>query len=252
MTTSIIMPPSKLLEVTDANTLVMRLDIRLINIDSPEVHYPEGRDVALQDKVLEGLPKLAAWKNLPEELRGYLLPRLEKAGTHQKGWGLEAKAAFEAMVREAVTVEGKRTKKPLFFALPPAPFDRNGRILAYVGPYVPSDERGDAPPPPSFNLRLIQEGLAAPYMHIKNIPKKEDVDLAMKAFANAYYKKLGIWSEDRTPLLAYEFRAMVRMANGGEGFTHPVYDSRLLDNPDVRPLAPEDYIFLPVDCRVFE
>lgn len=73
----------------------------------------------------------------------------------------------------------------------------------------------------------------------------------MMAFANAYYKKLGIWCEDRTPLLAYEFRALVRMAQGGEGFTHPVYDSRLLGDPDIKPSPPEEYIFLPVDCRIF-
>lgn len=252
MPTSIIMPPSRLLEITDANTLEVKLNIRLFAIDSPEIHYPEGRDVSLLDPVLEGLPKLAAWKGLPEELREYLLPKLEKAGTHQRMWGVKAMEAFEGMVNEALTVEGKKRRRPLFYAFPPKPFDRNGRILAYIGPYVPKEERTGAPPPESFNLRMVAEGWAAPYLHMENLPKEEDLAPAKMAFANAYYKKLGIWSEDRTPLLAYEFRALVRMANGGEGFTHPVYDARLLDNPDVKPLQPDEYIFLPVDCRVFD
>jgi endonuclease YncB( thermonuclease family) len=252
MPTSIIMPPSRLLEITDANTFEVKLNIRLFAIDSPEIHYPEGRDVSLLDPVLEGLPKLAAWKSLPEELREYLLPKLEKAGTHQRMWGVKAKEAFEGMVNEALTVEGKKRRRPLFYALPPKPFDRNGRIMAYVAPYVPREERTDSHLPESFNLRMVAEGWAAPYMHMENLPKEEDLAPAKMAFANAYYKKLGIWSEDRTPLLAYEFRALVRMANGGEGFTHPVYDARLLDNRDIKPLQPDEYIFLPVDCRVFD
>jgi endonuclease YncB( thermonuclease family) len=231
--------------------LEVKLTIRLFAIDSPEIHYPEGRDVSLLDPLLETVPKLAAFKNLPEELREYLLPKLEKAGTHQKTWGLKAKEAFDGMVHETLAVEGKRNRRPLFYAFPPEPFDRNGRALAYVGPYIPRAERGESPLPESFNLRMVAEGWAAPYLHMKNLPKKEDLALGMKAFANAYYDKLGIWSGDRTPLLAYEFRAIVRMAQGGEGFTHPVYDSRLLGDSNIQLSPPEEYIFLPVDCRIF-
>ena len=251
MPTSIVMSPSRLLDITDANTLEVKQAIRLFGIDSPEIHYPEGKDVSLLDPLFETLPKLAAWKNLPEELREYLQSKLEMAGTHQRMWGLKAKEAFEGMVDEALSVKGKKRKRQLFYALPPAPFDRNGRVLAYVSPFVPKEERGDSPLPQSFNLRMLAEGWAAPYLHMENLPKKEDLDQGMMAFANAYYKKMGIWSGDRTPLLAYEFRALVRMAHGGEGFTHPVYDSRLLGNANISPLQPEEYIFLPVDCRVF-
>lgn len=172
MSTSIVMSPSRLLDVTDANTLEVKLSIRLFAIDSPEIHYPEGRDVSLMDPLFETIPKLAAWKNLPEELREYLLPKLEKAGTHQRMWGLKAKEAFDGMVNEALSVEGKKKRRPLFYALPPAPFDRNGRVLAYVGPYVPKEERGDSPLPESFNLRMVAEGWAAPYLHMENLPKK--------------------------------------------------------------------------------
>lgn len=251
MSTSLIMPPSRLLSITDSNTLEVKLGVRLTAIDSPEMHYPEGHDVALQDPVLVTLPKLAAFKNLPEELRAYLLPKLEGAGTQQKAWAHQVKEAFERMVAEALAVGGAHRRRPLFCALPPKPFDRNGRILAYVGPYVPKEERQDSPLPDSFNLRLVAEGWAAPYLHRDNLPKKEDLDHAMQVFATAYFDKMGIWAKDRTPLLGYEFRALVRMANGGEGFTHPVMDVRLMDDPNNRLLAPEEYVFVPVDSRVF-
>jgi endonuclease YncB( thermonuclease family) len=244
----ITMPASKLLSISDGDTPEIKMGVRMLGIDAPELHFPEGRDVAQQDAVLAGLLKLAAWKALPKELQCYLAPKLDKAGSLEKAWGLKAKAAFEAMVADGLAIKGSKAKRTMFFALPPVPFDCYGRILAYVGPNVPKSERGDSPPPDTFNLKMLQGGWAALCLHKENLPKKSDLDLVVAAATNARSKKLGAWADEAKLLLGYEFRSVVRLATGQKGFTYPVLDVRHLD---AKPLAPEAYIEIPPEYRVF-
>jgi endonuclease YncB( thermonuclease family) len=244
----ITMPASHLISISDGDTPEVKMGVRMLGIDAPELHFPEGRDVAQQDDVLAGLPKLAAWQALPKELQDFLAPKLDKAGTLEKKWGLQAKAAFEAMVADGLAIPGSKAKRTMFFALPPAPFDCYGRILAYVGPNIPKSERGGAPPPDTFNLKMLQGGWAALCLHRENLPKKSDLNLVVGAATDARAKKLGAWTDEATLLLGYEFRSLVRLAEGQRGFTYPVLDVRHLDD---KSLLAEEYLHIPPEFRVF-
>lgn len=52
----------------------------------------------------------------------------------------------------------------------------------------------------------------------------------------------------------YEFRALVRLAEGKAGFTYPGRDLREILRPGAKtlaPLKPVEYIQVPEECRVF-
>lgn len=281
--------PSRLLSISDGDTPEVKMGIRMLGIDTPELHFPLGSDPVSQDPVLEGLPKTAAWQKLPKALQDYLTPRLIKAGTRQKAWGLKAKAAFQAMVTEGLAMprgvlqlssrglpqgasgtgshgeipgEGpsggrprndkKEKRRQLFMACGPEVFDRYGRILAYVGPLVPKAERGNSAPPDTFNLRLLAEGWAAPCVHRANLPKPKDRDLMIAAVQNARKRKLGFWADAGLVLHGYEFRSLCRLAAGEPGFTYSITDARTLKNAKPTTYAPTDYIAIPEEYRVFE
>jgi endonuclease YncB( thermonuclease family) len=169
----IILPPSRLLSISDGDTPEVKMGVRLLGIDAPELHFPLGSTPEAQDPVFAKLPKLKAYKNLPQALRDYLAPRLEGAGTRQKKWGLAAKAAFEAIVKDGLAIPGKAAKRQLFMACGAEVLDRYGRILAYVGPYIPKSERGEKPAPSTFNLQMLQGGWAAPCIHKDNLTKAQ-------------------------------------------------------------------------------
>ena len=95
---------------------------------------------------------------------------------------------------------------------------------------------------------MLQRGWAALHLHKENLPKKSDLDLVVGAALNARKKKLGMWRDEATLLLGYEFRSLVRLAGGEKGFTYPMLDVRHLD---AKPLAPVAYIQIPPEYRVF-
>ena len=246
----IVLPPSLLLSISYGDTPEVKMGVRLLGIDAPELHFPLGSSPESQDPVFAKLPKVKVYKNLPQALRDYLAPRLEGAGTRQKKWGLQAKAAFEAFVKDGLAIPGKTAKRELFMACGAEVLDRYGRILAYIGPCVPKAERGGAPPPSTFNLLMLQGGWAAPCIHKDNLPKKADQKLVVSAVQSARTKKLGFWAEADLILHGYEFRSLVRLASGEKGFTYLVHDLRTFGKKP--PLPPEEYIFIPDEYRVFE
>jgi endonuclease YncB( thermonuclease family) len=210
MSTPVIMPPSRLLSISDGDTPEIKTGVRLLGIDAPE---------------------------------------LENAGSLQKAWGLKAKAALEAIKADSLAIQGRRSQRQVFCGLPPAPLDRYGRWLAYMGPYVPKAERGDSPPQDTFNLRKLAGGWAAPYLFKENIPKKKDLTLATAAVQAARKEKKGRCVDEDELLLGYEFRSLVRLARGEGGFSYPLEDLRTLGKKPA--LKPENYWQIPVEDRVF-
>ena len=248
----IILSPSRLLSISNGDTLDVKLGVRMLGIDSPELHFPEGKDVAKTDPLLAGLPKNAAFKKLPKELRAYLAPRLKGAGSRQKEWGLKAKEALKVTAGKAVAAPQAKPGPPPkpFMACGPQVFDRYGRILAYMGPWASKEERAKKGPPETYNLQMLRGGWAAPCIHRENLPKKKDLDLAVKAVKAALAKKLGAWA-DPNLLIAYEFRALVRMALNEGGFCYQVQDLRTLGKANARVLPPAAYFEVPVEYRLF-
>jgi len=243
--------PSHLLSISDGDTPEVKMGIRMLGIDAPELHFPGTQSPASQDGLLAGLPKTAAWKDLPKGLRDHLKDRLEEGGTREAEWGLKAKEAFEAMVKEALHQKGAKGPRQLFMLCGPQVFDCYGRILAYVGPYVPRSERAGAPSPDTFNLRMLALGMAAPCIHADNLPKPADLARVAAAVQAARKRKLGFWKEADRILHGYEFRAIVRLGTGQGSFRYLVSDLRDHSTAikDSHPAA--DYYLIPDEYRLF-
>lgn len=43
------LPPSHLLSISDGDTPEVEMEVRMLGIDAPELHFPQGLDVAEQD-----------------------------------------------------------------------------------------------------------------------------------------------------------------------------------------------------------
>lgn len=155
------------------------------------------------------------------------------------------------MVKAALRDEHGKLR-PLFLACGPTIFDRYGRILAYVGPFISKAERKGAPPPDTFNLRMIARGMAALCLHDNNLPKAIDLGLMVGAMQDARKKKLGFWKEAALILHGYEFRALCRLAAGDDGFHYPTADLRTMAYAKPVVLPAIEYYRIPEEYRVFK
>ncbi|HQO19985.1 MAG TPA: thermonuclease family protein [Acidobacteriota bacterium] len=247
-----LLSPSSLLSISDGDTPEVKMGVRMLGIDTPELHFPGTGSPDRQDPALARLPGTAAFQKLPKALREYLEPRLEEAGTRQKKWALLAKEALVRIVEEGLRVEGKKQRRKLFLACGKEVIDCYGRILAYAGPYLTKEERAKLGQPDTFNLRMLKEGFAVSNIHGTNLPKEEDIRLVIEAVKSAKNKKLGFWKEGDKILHGYEFRALVRMAMGEKGFRYKVGSLEdHLKGEKIRLLKPEEYIDIEEENRVF-
>ena len=243
--------PAKFLRVSDGDTPVVEMGVRMLGIDTPELHFPGPADPSRQDGALAGLPKSAAFKALPRALREHLAPRLEGAGSWQARWGALAREALEAMVDESLARKG--AGRDLSLACGGETFDRYGRILAFVAPHAPRDGGAAARRPDTFNLRLLAGGWAAPNFHAANLAGPEDMRRAVLAVQGAREGRQGFWAEAGSALHGYEFRALVRLASGQGGFSYKVTDLRdRLAGRVLTPFEPEAYTEIEEEYRVFE
>lgn len=266
----ILLSPSSLLSISDGDTPEVKMGVRMLGIDTPELHFPGTGSPDRQDPVLARLPGTAAFQKLPKALREYLEPRLEEAGSRQKKWALLAKEALVRIVEEGLrvvenpspalpllkgegaTVKKKGKRRKMFLACGEEVIDCYGRILAYTGPYMTKDERAKLGQPDTFNLRMLKEGFAVSNVHATNLPKEEDIRLVIAAVKNAKKKKLGFWKEGDKILHGYEFRALVRMAQGEKGFRYKVGSIEdHLKGEKIRLLKPEEYNGIEEEYRVF-
>ncbi len=95
------------LRATDGDTPYVSMPIRMLSIDTPEVHYP-GR--TRPSKYNENLAQLAQWIQqgktpVPDGLAAHLRPKLAtgRAGTLQEQQGKDATKAFEDLLEQKLT-----------------------------------------------------------------------------------------------------------------------------------------------------
>jgi endonuclease YncB( thermonuclease family) len=206
---------NKYLRATDGDTPYISVSIRMLSIDTPEVHYPGNSKPSKQD---DNLKQLADWidqgkTHISDDLRQYLIPKLEsgQAGTLQEEQGVKATEELEKLLDEKLTKPNGK-KRSVFVRAADEHFDQYGRLLAYMSPSFTSNELSTMTleERSTFNLLMIKSGWAATFPIYPSIPKYDDLILLQKVAKNAYENNLGAWSDNKT-LTGYEFRMCVRL-----------------------------------------
>jgi endonuclease YncB( thermonuclease family) len=205
-----------LVDITDGDTPNIRMPVRMLSVDTPEV---TARSDARAHAIDQEFAQLAEWiRNgrapISAPLGEFLEPKLAtgRAGTLQFKQGKEA-SAFAKQNAETRLTRPDGSKRSLFIRMDrQSPFDDNGRLLAYVAPnysasereHLTRDERS------TFNLDMIRKGWAAPFVIYPAVPGELDLPLLLDAAAEAVADSRGIWSDPDT-LIAYEYRSLERL-----------------------------------------
>jgi endonuclease YncB( thermonuclease family) len=204
-----------LIDVTDGDTPNLRMPVRMLSVDTPEVTAHTPARAAAVDREFA---QLAEWIRagrapISRRLADFLVPRLATgtAGTLQLQQGLAA-SAFTKQNIETRLQRPDGSRRNVFIRVADTPFDDNNRLLAYVAPNYGDAERRQIPREKrtTFNLDLVVSGWAAPFVIYPAIPGALDLPLLIGAAAAARSAGTGIWADPHS-LLAYEYRAMEKL-----------------------------------------
>jgi endonuclease YncB( thermonuclease family) len=205
----------KFLRVTDGDTPYISTSIRLLSIDTPEIHYPGLTKPSKHDV---SFAKLATWIDeekapIQQDLGQYLIPKLEtgNAGTLQEQQGIEATSFFRDLLEKKLALDDDK-KRPLFIRAADEHFDQYGRLLAYISPNYTAKERESMSrrDRATFNLLMVESGWAASFPIYPSIPSHPDLVLLREAAKDAFENGKGAWANSLT-LTGYEFRMCVRL-----------------------------------------
>ena len=205
----------KYLRSTDGDTSYISVSIRMLSIDTPEVHYPGNSKPSKQN---ENFKKLAEWINqgkapITKELGEFLLPKLETghAGTLHEDQGKKATNEYENIISKKL-MKSNGKKRSVFIKAANENFDQYGRLLAYMAPSYTKKELQSIPIVDryTFNLLMIKSGWAASFPIYPSIPKYDDLILLQQSGKEAFENKKGAWENDKM-LTGYEFRMCVKL-----------------------------------------
>lgn len=204
----------KLDSITDGDTPYVTMAIRMLSIDTPELHYPSNSNPSKQD---ENLKQLATWIEndqapINKDLGQYLKPKLEtgNAGTLQGTQGQKAKEHFQSLLDTKLKKNGD--SKPLFIRAADEHFDQYGRLLAYIAPHYTASERAvmTRKERATFNLLMVESGWAASFPIYPSIPGYPDLVLLREVAKDAFDNGKGAWA-DPLMLTGYEFRMCIKL-----------------------------------------
>jgi endonuclease YncB( thermonuclease family) len=204
------------LRATDGDTPYVSLSIRMLSVDTPEVHYPGNSKPSKQDG---NLAQLAQWMQqgkapISGDLAAQLQPKLATgaAGTLQQAQGDQALVFFHDLIEQKISVPGSNRKRSVFLHTANAHFDEYGRLLAYMSPKYSAQELAalSLKERATFNLMLIESGWAATLPIYPSLPKHADLVLLRAAAKEAFDSGRGAWA-DPMMLTAYEFRMCVKL-----------------------------------------
>ena len=123
------------LRATDGDTPYVSIAIRMLSIDTPEVHYPDNQKPSKHD---EKLAQLADWIQagrtpVSSSLAQYLHPKLATgtAGTLQEMQGKSAADKFKELLDERLT-RPNGSKRSVFLQAADQPFDQ------YMAGFLPT------------------------------------------------------------------------------------------------------------------
>jgi len=257
--------PSRLVDVSDGDTPNIRMPVRMLSVDTPEVTAKSEAGAARVDaRFLE----LAEWIRsghapIGPAFRDHILPKLETgtAGSLQFVQGQAASAYLEARIDERIARPGKDPRS-LFLRAADERFDRNGRLLAYVAPsYTATERRAMSRRERStFNLDLMESGHAMPFILFPSIPGELDLPLAVEVSVEAMEAQRGQYADEMF-LPAYEYRAAEKLyritrdivAGDSLSATRRLsWRSRYCaDMRDRRVHGPETYMGVPIPYRLW-
>lgn len=202
--------------ITDGDTPYISMSIRMLCIDTPEVHYPGNSNPEKHDDKFSELADWIAQGEAPvdDELAAYLQPRLAtgNAGTLQKQQGKSATDALNQLLEEKLKKPGSSRKRRLFLRAADEHFDQYGRLLTYIAPNYSSKERESMTllERATFNLLMVDNGWAASFPIFPSLPRYDDLILLQESAESAFKNKLGAWEDPQT-LTGYEFRMCFRL-----------------------------------------
>lgn len=206
---------NRLLRITDGDTPYVSMSIRMLSIDTPEVHYPGNQRPSAHD---DALGQLAQWIQqgkapITDGLAQHLRPKLATgtAGTLHEQQGQQATAEFTRLLDDKLSRPGK-TKRNLFLRAADEHFDQYGRVLAYVAPSYTAEERQtmSRAERATFNLLMVESGWAAPFPIYPSLPQHVDLVMLQEAAKDAHDNERGAWG-DPNALTGYEFRMCVKL-----------------------------------------
>jgi endonuclease YncB( thermonuclease family) len=254
-----------LIDVTDGDTPNIRMPVRMLSVDTPEVTAKSAARAAAIDQEFLALADWIRAGKAPVSPRfaGHILPKLDSgtAGTRQFNAGTAASAWFKDHAAARLKAPNGR-QRSLFVRLGDAPFDDNGRLLAYVAPSYTDRERAtmSRADRATFNLDLVASGWASAFVLYPNIPGEQDYPMLAQAAAEALAAPRGQWT-DPLVMPAYEYRmceklhAITKRLVAGEtlsGAQRFGWRSRYCADARTRLLyGPEDYQAVPPPWRLW-
>ncbi len=203
-----------LVDVSDGDTPNIRMPIRMLSIDTPEVTAKSAKGAANLDAKFS---ELRAWIEdgtapVSAEWRDYILPKLDdKAGTRHYEQGLDASAYYKKITEKRLRRSSGR-RRNLFIRTADTQFDGYNRLLAYVAPSYSEKERKTMSrrDRATFNLDLVASGHAAPFVLFPSIPGEWDLPLFVEACQTAIFEKRGQYA-DPLQLPGYEYRMLEKL-----------------------------------------
>lgn len=255
-----------LVDISDGDTPNIRMPIRMLSIDTPEV---TARSLKGASKIDKKFKQLATWIRegkapVSQTFQEYILPKLENkaAGTLQYKQGKEASAYYKTKAEERLKKNNSTKRRKLFIRMAHPPFDHYGRLLAYVAPSYSYKERQTMSrhERATFNLDMIESGWAAPFILYPNIPGELDLPLFIETAVNAKALNKGQY-QDPLSLPGYEYRMCEKLYDitkrivAGETLSAQskmAWRSRYcVDMRDRRLVGPEQYINIPEAYRLW-
>ena len=255
-----------LVDVSDGDTPNIRMPVRMLSVDTPEV---TAKSLGGAKKVDDKFSELAGWiRNgdapVSTVFSDYILPKLEtgSAGTLQFTQGKSASAWFKTRIEERLKRPNSNRRRTLFIRTADAPFDSYNRLLAYVAPSYSAKERVNMTrrERATFNLDLVGSGWAAPFVLFPSIPGENDYPIFLETATEAADAGRGQYA-DPLSLPGFEYRMCEKLYGitkkivGGEGLSvkkRLAWRSRYA--ADARSLTlhgPESYMSVPIQYRIW-
>lgn len=203
----------KFIDITDGDSINIKMPVRMLSIDTPEKKVTKTRQGLSKDDMRNLMDPLVKWiedgqSPVQDVLADHLLPRLRRPEVAETHWaqGKSASTAHEAIVDKRLAKPNGK-ERSMFVRVADEPFDRYGRLLAYLAPSYTADERKRMTrrERATFNFLFLESGWSASFIIYPSIPGEKDLLMAQEAGKSAIENGRGQWADSKS-LAGYEYR----------------------------------------------